>query len=222
MEKLTNNIAVKISSELGLDNDRKEIIAYGAFAILQTTVSIALIVIFGLLFGVLPEALIVSFTVSILRKYSGGVHASSPRICTVIGTVTTVGQALLILFLLTPLINLKFSIILGLLIFAWSYYVIFKLAPVDSSAKPIRTQKKRERMKKGSILVLDAYMMIVIFNIIIYLLTHEKRFLVFSLCIYGGVLWQAFTLTRTGHLTLGKIDAFLNQISTFTKEERKE
>jgi accessory gene regulator B len=220
IEKLTNSIAEKISVELGYDNDRKEVIAYGAFAFLQTILSIVLVIVFGLVFDVLTEALIVSFTISILRKYSGGVHASSPGICAIIGTGIAVVQALLILFVITPSINLKLSILLGLLTFAWSYYVICKLAPVDSVAKPIKTQKKRERMRKGSILVLDAYLIIVVLNIIISLLAHEKRFLVFSLCIYGGIAWQAFTLTRGGHLTLGKIDTFLNQILIYIRRRK--
>lgn len=217
MEKLTNNIAEKISLELELDNDRKEVIAYGTFALLHTTLSIILIVIFGLIFGVLAEAIIVAFTISILRKYSGGAHASSPGVCAAIGTAIAVGQALVISFVITPLISLNLIIPLGLLTFAWSYYIILKLAPVDSAAKPIKTQKKRKRMKKGSILILDAYLVIVMLSIILYLLTHEKRFLIFSLCIYGGTAWQAFTLTYRGHLTFWKIDSFLNQLSTFIR-----
>lgn len=217
MEKLTNNIAEKIGSELELDNDRKEVIAYGAFAILQTLLSIALTAIFGFAFGVLTETLIVSFTISILRKYSGGVHASSPGICAAIGTVIAVGQALLICFIITPLINLKLVIFLGLLSFTWSFYIIYKLSPVDSAAKPIKTQKKKERMKKTSILILCVYVVIVLINSIMYLHIHEIRFLTFSLCIYGGTIWQSFTLTRGGHVTIWKIDAILSHILTFIR-----
>ena len=217
MEKLTNNIAEKISLELGLDNDHKEVIAYGAFALLDTIFCMALIVIFGLIFGVLLESLIVSFTISILRKYSGGAHASSPGICAGVGTVIAVGLALLIYFISIPLINFRFIILLALPTFAWSYYIIHKLAPVDSAAKPIKTDRKKERLKRGSILVLCAYMAIVVLNILMYLLVHEKKLLTFSLCIYGGTIWQAFTLTKGGHVTIAKVDAFLNHILTFIK-----
>jgi accessory gene regulator B len=220
IEKLTNSIAGKISSELGLDNDRKEVIAYGTFALLQTLLSIILILLFGLLFNVLLEALIVSFAISILRKYSGGVHSSSPEICASLGTVIAIGLAGLILFVITPLINLRLAMILGLIAFAWSYYIMYKLAPVDSFAKPIKTQKKRERMRKGSILILVAYMVIVVFTFIMYLLNHEKRFLVFSMCIYVGTTWQAFTLTQAGHLTINKIDTFLNHIFNYIRRRK--
>ncbi len=220
VENLTKIMAEKISSELKLDNDRKEVIAYGFFALLNTLSSIALVAIFGLIFGVLIEALIISFTGAILRKYSGGAHASSPWACTLIGTIITIGEALLISFIISPLINLKLIIFLGVIVFICSYYIIIKLAPVDSAAKPIRTQKKKDRMKKGSILILDVYVIVVILNFILYLFTQENRFLVFTLCIYGGTLWQVFTLTRGGHLTVYKIDAFLDQILIF-KRRRK-
>lgn len=217
VEKLTNNIAEKISLELGLDNDRKEIVAYGTFALVQTILSIFLILIFGLIFGIWIEALIVAVAASILRKYSGGVHASSPEICAFAGTGIVIGITVLISFLITPSINLVIVIPLGVITFAYSYYLICKLAPVDSAAKPIKTEKKKARMKKGSILVLNAYMLIIILSIIMYINTKEKWFLVFSLCIYGGTAWQAFTLTNIGHLIFRKIDAFINNILIYKR-----
>lgn len=219
IEKLTNNMADKISLELGLDNDRKEIIAYGTYALLQISLSILLIIVFGVIFGVCAEALIIALAGSTLRKYSGGVHASTPGICAFAGTTIVIGIALLISFLIAPSINLIIVILLGVMSFAYSYYLICKLAPVDSSAKPIRTEKKRVRMKKGSILVLNAYMLIVVLSIIMYINTAEKRFLVFSLCMCGGTVWQAFTLTHTGHLIFRKIDTFLNHILNLWEEK---
>lgn len=212
MESLTNNIADKIALELGLDSDRKEVIAYGIFALLQTILSIVFIIVFGVIFRVWAEALIVSLAASILRKYSGGIHATSPVICTIVGTIIMIVIALLISFVIIQKINLMIIILLGVITFAYSYYLIYKLAPVDSAAKPIKTQKKRERMRKGSVLVLNIYMIIVVLNIIMYISTAEKMFLTFSLCIYGGTVWQAFTLTSAGHLIFSKIDAFLNHI----------
>ncbi|SKA88776.1 accessory gene regulator B [Clostridium sp. USBA 49] len=220
MENLTNSIAEKISSELGLDNDSKEVIAYGTFALIQTLLSIFLVVIFGAVFKVLIESLIVSFTISILRKYSGGAHASSPGICTAIGTIIAVGFAFIIYFIIAPLFNINLTIFFGLLTFSWSYYIILKLAPVDSISKPIKTQKKKERMKKESILVLGIYLIIVLINIIIYILIHNKSFLIFSICIYSGITWQTFTLTYKGHIAFLKIDSFFNKLLNLAKGER--
>ena len=215
MEKLTNNIALKISTELKLDNDSKEKIAYGMFALINIVLSIILVIIFGLIFHVAIEALTVCFTGSILRKYSGGAHASSPSNCAIIGTIICIGQALL--FLIGPVIAPVTVLILGIGIFSLAYYLLYKLAPVDSPSKPIKSKEKRSRMKKGSIIVLSAYIIIVMINAIFFISSRDRRFLVYPLCIYGGVAWQVFTLTHQGNSTLNKIDSFLNHILRIIK-----
>ena len=211
MEKLSNNIANKVASELTLDENNREVIAYGTFALMQMLLSITLVFLFGLLFHVAFEALIISFTGSILRKYSGGAHASSPGICTFIGTIVCVGQAVLISLLISSVANFKFVIALGVVIFIWSYYIIYKLAPVDSASKPIVKEEKRKRMKKGSIILLSLYLIITVFLILFYISSVEKKLLFYALCLYAGILWQAFTLTSPGHLLIGKVDTFLSQ-----------
>ena len=217
MEKLTNNIAGKVAAELNLDNDNKEVIAYGLFALMNMALSIILIIIFGMIFHVTMEALIVCFTGSILRKYSGGAHATSPGRCTAIGTIICIGQAILFLFLIGPVITPGLLLFLGIVIFTLAYYFIYKLAPVDSPSKPIRTKEKKIRMKKGSIFLLNVYVVIVGINIFMYIFLRDERFMVYSLCIYGGVAWQIFTLTTLGHSTANKIDTFLNEILKIKK-----
>lgn len=212
MEKLSNNIANKVASELSLDQDNREIIAYGTFAFIQMLFSIILVFLFGLLFHVAFEALIISFTGAILRKYSGGVHASSPWICNFIGTIVCVGQAIIISLLISLVVNLYLVVIPGIVIFIWSYYIIYKLAPVDSASKPIIKKEKRNRMKKGSIILLSVYLVITVFLILLYVSSGEKKLIFYALCLYSGILWQAFTLTTPGHLLVGKVDTFLNHI----------
>ena len=209
MEILCKNIANKIGKELNFDNDKREVIAYGTFAFLQILLNLLLVIIFGFLFHVLLEALIVSFSIVILRKYSGGAHASSPSGCTAIGTIVCVVQALIITIIASYITNFSLIVILGLIIFIWSYYLILKLAPVDNVNKTIKSQAKRYRMKKDSILILSAYAIIVIINAILYKLMGGKLLIVYTLCIYGGILWQVFTLTKNGHLLLAKIDTIL-------------
>lgn len=219
MEKLANKISVKIAYELGLDNDRKEVIAYGTFTLLQTIFSIGLVIIFGLLFHVLIEAIILSFSTSILRKYSGGAHASSSSTCTIAGTIICICQALLIADIMAPSINFMWVFILFLLIFIWAFIMVFMLAPVDSPAKPIRKKERRNRMKKISLLILIIYFIINILICVLYIKFGDKRFLVYSICLYGGVLWQVFTLTKPGHSVLGAIDYLFNLKHKLKKEE---
>ncbi len=186
-EKISNYIA----EELNFDDDKKSVINYGIFAFIQMGICIVLVAIFGVLFNVTIEALIVSFTISILRKSSGGVHASSPERCAIIGTVASVGMALIAKSINT---NFSFVILFGIIVFVWSYYILYKLAPVDSIAKPIKNIEKRKRLRKSSIITLSVYLIIVIINILSYLAINNFVLLTYSLCIYMGLLWQIFSL----------------------------
>lgn len=217
MERLTNNIAAKISEELKLDNDNREIIAYGIFAIVDIAFSILLVIIIGLIFHVTVEALIVCFTGSILRKYSGGAHAATPGKCAAITTVICIGLALILKFLLVNIITPIVLIILGIVIFTISYYLIYKLAPVDSPSKPIKKKEKKDRLKKGSFFVLSCYLLLILINTIIYFYTKNQSFLVYSSCVYGGTIWQVFTLTKVGHSTVHNMDMFLSQMLIYKK-----
>jgi accessory gene regulator B len=210
IESLSDSIADKLSVSLQLDTDKRDIIAYGAFALLQTIISIILVLIFGWIFGVVLEALIISFVVSILRKYSGGVHASTSDACTLIGTTVFIVLALL-LSNLEHWISLELVCLISVATFLWCCYIVLKLAPVESNTKKISIPKKK-RMKKGSIITLSVYVLLAIFIVVLYYITGYKKLLIYSLCISIGSVWQSFTLTKAGHLSLSKIDKFINYI----------
>ncbi|MBU3105917.1 accessory gene regulator ArgB-like protein [Clostridium gasigenes] len=207
-DMLSKKVAFKIANELKLDNDNKEVISYGIFAIIQMFYNLLLVILFAAVFNVVIEALIASFTIAILRKSSGGAHASSAKICVVVGTFITVTIGLVAKIN----ININSIMIIGVITFIWAYYIIFKLAPVDSAAKPIRTEKKKKRLKRSSIFILSIYLIIVGVSIMLYLYTKIDRLLIYSICILGGVIWQVLSLTKIGHEIVKIIDAFLNKI----------
>lgn len=217
IEKISNKIGSEIALSLNLDKDNEEIIAYGAFNLLQTLWAILWVVILGIIFKVLVQALIISFTGAILRKYSGGVHASSPNRCAGIGAVVSVGFALIInkVFSIFNIEIIAFLLIIG---FGSSYYIINKLAPVDSPAKPIVKLETKKRLKSQSILTLTSFILIIIVLGFIYFRYEIKFFLSAIECIYMGVMWQTLTLTAKGHQLLYKVEDVLNMIY---KEEEK-
>ena len=123
VEQLCKRLSSFISKELDLDKDKEAVVNYGIFSLIQIFMSIGLVVVFGLIFGVLIEALIASFTGSILRKSSGGVHADSPGKCTAIGTVMCIGIGII-----SKKIDISISLIIliCLCIFIWSYCSIVR------------------------------------------------------------------------------------------------
>lgn len=202
IETICQQTSNYIAQELNFDSDKKSVINYGIFAFIQMSISIALVIIFGFIFKATIEALLVSFTISILRKSSGGVHSQTAERCVIIGTVSSVGMALI-----SKHINISVELftLLVLITFIWSYYTVYKLAPVDSIAKPIKNIVKRRRLKRSSLIVLSVYLLIEVINIVYYSITNDYNILIYSMCICMGLLWQVFSLTNSGHLILGKL-----------------
>ena len=90
-------------------------------------------------------------------------------ICNFIGTIVCVGQALLISLLISPVVNLKLIIILGVVIFIWSYYIIYKLAPVDSDCKAYSKRRKKKADEKR---IYNTFKCIFNYNSISYLVVY--------------------------------------------------
>lgn len=212
MEKYSRAVAEKLAADLGYDDEKTEVMAYGAFALFQMFISVGLVLGFGILFHVAAEALIISFTASILRKYSGGVHASSPNTCTFLGVVVCIGFAMIIKFMLATAAGIGGFLAVGLLVFAWALLTLYKLAPVDTPNKPIRSEAKRRRMRKGSFTLLGFYLVLAAACLILSIFLKWDNFFVYSMCITFGVLWQVFTLTSGGHLVIKKLDLFLHKV----------
>lgn len=204
-ENLCIKVTEIISKELGYDEDKKAVINYGIFAIIQVTLSIVSIVFLGLIFGVAMEALIILFSISILRQASGGAHASTPSSCLIIGTVYSLAGALICKNLN---ISAELMIIVGVVIFFLAYFILWRLAPVDSIAKPINNNLKRHALKKKSIYILSFYLILELINFSIFYFVDGNGLLVYNQCINFGILWQTFSLTKIGHEVLGKMDSF--------------
>ncbi|MBY0754311.1 accessory gene regulator B family protein [Clostridium sardiniense] len=213
VESISNKLADKIVKEVNGDEEKRAVIAYGIFGMLQIGISILLVIIFGIIFNILFKALIMSFTISILRKYSGGVHASTPNTCTVIGTLICIIIPLLIS---RTLVDFNGVALFGVIVFCISYYLIYKLAPVDSDNKPIKKLERRQRLKRKSIIILTIYLIIVIILLFLYKDLESRKLLLYCMCIYAGVVWQVFSLTKLGHIVLGKLDFVFNRINIFT------
>ncbi len=212
VENISNKLADKIVREVNGDDERKAVIAYGIFGMLQIGISILLVIIFGALFNIMIEALIMSFTISILRKYSGGVHASTPTICTIVGTLICIIVPLLISKFL---IKGNWVLIFGVIVFCISYCLIYKLAPVDSINKPIKKLERRKKLKRKSMIILTTYLIIVIILLFLYKELESGKLLLYCMCIYAGILWQIFSLTKLGHVVLGRLDFIFNKINIF-------
>lgn len=200
-EKISNNIASSIAKALGMDKDRKEVIAYGAYILLDTVLALVMVMLFGAIFNVFYQALVVSFAAALFRKTSGGAHATTPFRCASIGTIVAVGFALIIEYL-KPWFNNPIIIIYLIITFVISYLIVLKLAPKDSPNKPIVKIAKIKELKAKSFRTLYIYVIICLVILAFGYYTRATNLLPYIALICTGYLWQAFTLTSLGHTTI--------------------
>lgn len=209
---LTEKMATKIGNNakllLNADEDREQIIVYGAISLIQVTSAVLWVIIAGLVFGVFYEALTFSITISILRKYSGGAHASSPSRCIIIGTVSAVVAGILIDKALYGL-NLFTLILISIAIMVFAFIIVVKNVPVDSINKPINNIEVREKLKKKSIMVVLISSLIIVILCVLSKTYSELYYIKFIESINLGILWQVSTLTKGGIRFLNKVDFVL-------------
>ncbi len=208
VEKISTYLGNKIAFNLNLDKEQEAILVYGAFSFIQTLWCILIIVLFGIVFDVLLESIIISFSAAFLRKYSGGVHASSPNRCAFMG-----GIIFTLLAIIVHEIRMHFSFvcIFAGLSFLFSYYIIHQYAPVDSPNKPIRKEETKKRLRKSAFILLHSLLIIILFLFINYLKFKDETLFIYILSICLGILWQSLTLVPFGNFILSKLDLLLKR-----------
>ncbi len=204
MEKLARKFANNIARSLDYDSEKEAVIAYGLIAIIQILVTTLLVLLLGLLVGAPAEALVICFSVSILRQYSGGVHAGSAGLCAGIAAVYCTAAALASRKLLLPVYNPVPMSVAILITYIISFWIVCKYAPVDSPNKPIRTEQKRKRMKRGSLIILFFYFAL---SAILFISGYEfNNINSCGISLLFGVAWQVFTLTPAGASLIHRVD----------------
>ncbi|MHC1681769.1 MAG: accessory gene regulator ArgB-like protein [Clostridiaceae bacterium] len=206
IEKLSIGIGKKITLILEKDEEFEEVMIYGAINFFQTIYAILAVIVVGFICGVTYEALIISFVMALLRKYSGGVHASTPNKCAIFGAVSSSGLALIAKYLIVK--SLGFILIFGVMVFMFLYYVVYYFAPVDSEEKPINNEEMRKRLKKGSLAVINFFFLLTIVSFFYIYYKNSEYIYLLIYCCFMGLIFQGFSLTKTGNEFLLIVDNF--------------
>ncbi|MPM08337.1 Accessory gene regulator protein B [bioreactor metagenome] len=204
MEKLARKIANNIARSLGYDEEKEAVVAYGLIAGIQIIETFFWVLLAGILIGAPVEAMIVCLSVGFLRQYSGGAHAGTAELCIGVGVVYSTASAFLSRRLLLAVYSPVFMLAAIVVLYLISIIVVRMHAPVDSPNKPIRTEEKRKRMKKFSLIILCAYFAL---SLILFVFGFELRaFNSYGISLLFGVAWQVFTLTSSGASLLHGVD----------------
>ncbi|MCE5195948.1 MAG: accessory gene regulator B family protein [Negativicutes bacterium] len=209
MEKLTRKLAANVARSLDYDAEREAVIAYGLIGLVQIIITFALVLLFGSLVGAPAEALIVCAAVGLLRKYSGGAHAGSAELCNAISVVYSTSAAVAAKRYFSTADNLALQLLLTAVIFGVSYLIVYRFAPVDSPNKPIKTVKKKKRMRQGSFIILTVYFLLAIALFLAG--CDDGVYASYGISLLFGVIWQIFTLTSPGAFLLHSLDLRLQK-----------
>jgi accessory gene regulator B len=184
--------AAFLGNRLGLTSEEEELALFGLQTLIYPIISFLLVMITGHIFGCLWHSFIVFAAMFLLRVFSGGAHCSSPLTCSIIGTVVVVflGKLGALTAPLFNSANLSLLVVFGAVL---CLLINWRLAPVDSPAKPINDFNHRKKLRLLSmltVLVITAFQLLLLFY---------KPILSIVLAVSLGLWWQTFTLTKAGH-----------------------
>ena len=135
------------------DNDR-ELFEYGFFLVLSQLMYFSTCLILGLIFGCILECIIFYIAFNLLRKYSGGFHASTELRCFVFSSLSIFFSVVCI----SKLQSIDLNIILVTLL-AISSLVIVVFSPLDTKEKPL-THEERIKYRKYSLIIFSVALII--------------------------------------------------------------
>lgn len=145
-------ISLKVVKKLvdkSLINDTdEELYVYGLFVLLSQILYFILTITIGFLFNIVLERIIFYIAFQFIRRYAGGIHASSELKC----EVATTTSIFICLFCtkMCEMNNIQIPILILTMIAAIS---IFILCPLDTPEKPL-TKKKYKYFRKISWIIL--------------------------------------------------------------------
>jgi accessory gene regulator B len=204
VEIIIDKIVHFYDQHLHIEESEKNILKYGVSVVVSTVVAYIVALLIAWPLGILPYVLVMMLSMSILRNFSGGGHCSSIRNCTLYGTIVVIGMGILY-DLWKPTKNMGFVFSFG--VFLFSLWAIGQYAPADTPEKPIKSEKKKKRLRRQSILIITIWYGCLT---AIYYGFTEINPLIYATAF--GVLWQSFSITPIGYFFCHQTDWIINKL----------
>lgn len=203
MEKLAHSWAQKIGTALDADQERIAVMAYGLTALLQLLMIFVAALLFGMVFGFLPEAMIVFFSVGFLRRLIGGAHAAKFDGCIAVSVFCIAIFSALAHYIL-PLCGFWITCAVSAVIYLLSSCLIYRLAPVDSPNKPVRAPQKIRRLRRSAGVVMAIFSLLTLAMLFLQYKGYAYMSYIWALDL--SLLWQTCMLTAIGRRLINIVD----------------
>lgn len=204
MEKMVNRILLNYKKHLSIDENKEAILRYSLHLVISSITGFGLALLIAWLLGIFTYVLVIMVMVALLRTFSGGAHCSSAVNCTVFGAIM---MNLLGLFVKYFPLNRELGFTSMLLTFLFSLWAICIYAPADTPGKPITTKVKREKLRKRSLITICIW-----YAVVLGWFSVTDQFNLMMNLTFIGVLWQSFTLTKSGYHFCHLADKILKKI----------
>ena len=146
--KLASKVVKRLIDHSVVADTEQELYVYGFFILISQILYFTLTTLFGILLDIVLESVIFYVAFQFIRRYAGGIHASSELKCE-IATTTSIFLCLLCTKLCETN-NIQTPILVLTIIAAVS---IFVLCPLDTPEKPL-TKEEHKYFRKISWLIL--------------------------------------------------------------------
>lgn len=148
ISKLASKVVKRLVYRSVITDTEQELYVYGFFILISQILYFTLTIMFGILLDIVLESVIFYVAFQFIRRYAGGIHASSELKCE-IATTTSIFLCLLCTKLCETN-NIQMPILVLTSIMA---IFIFVLCPLDTPEKPL-TKEEYKYFRKISWLIL--------------------------------------------------------------------
>jgi accessory gene regulator B len=211
IDKISLDLSYKLGERLDKSEDEKAVLNYGLFIMIHTSLAIVATFIAGIVTGLTLEIMIISMTSSWLKRYSGGIHASTPERCVIIGVILGLILSNICKYLAREL-NISSLLIVIITTLLIVYLIIYKKCPVPSKNKPLKKEITRKKLRKKSFNLVNILSVFIVVTYYIYISTKMIVLKTLIISILLGLALQVLALTKIGGKFINLLDNMFNII----------
>ena len=149
ISKCSSQIVMYLIGSGAIKEEDSELYTYGFFVLLSYVFFFCIVVLWGILFKIFFESMLLYVLFGALRGYAGGFHSRSEHRCTVY-TIT----ALFVTSLGIKLLQIANQPVIAITFLCLGSLIVLLLSPLDTPEKPL-SKKERHHYRKLSYIILS-------------------------------------------------------------------
>ncbi|SCI04242.1 MULTISPECIES: accessory gene regulator ArgB-like protein [unclassified Romboutsia] len=212
IENVSLKLAKGLGNKLNKSDEEVEVLNYGLFFIIHTFSAILITFIFGIIFNVLIEIMSISITASLLKRYCGGTHSSTPNRCILSGLILSLLISFISKYMAINISDINL-IILELVSLVFSIYFIYLKCPVGSKNKPLKKESTRNKLRKKAFKLMCIYVSSIICMLLIYKINQVYIVKLIIISMTMGIMLQIFAMSKIGDFTINLLEKLFNLIN---------